>query len=263
MMVLLLLLLLQLLLLLHEVLQALLLLHLDGRRRERELLLQMLLLQMLLLLRHRRRDHRRVRRFCRGLHGLHFQHLALMSCHVKPCLVRGPSLPFPILGSIEPPHFIFMVVSSSPFNSSPTPSSDVFYSRMSDDRVAGKEASLGLATLRLWPLSLSHFHSRRRRDTLPLVVILAREEKQRLQRPSFSTQTLTLFSLAFALCSADCSSVSPKLFLPLPESSFPTPSSIARLGKLGCLRQVNIPTRERERERRERRRAGSADAESE
>ena len=94
MMVLLLLLLLQLLLLLHEVLQALLLLHLDGRRRERELLLQMLLLQMLLLLRHRRRDHRRVRRFCRGLHGLHFHHLALMSCHVTSSHASSAVRPF-------------------------------------------------------------------------------------------------------------------------------------------------------------------------
>ena len=29
---------------------------------------------------------------------------------------------------------------------------------MSDDRIAGKEGSQGLASLRLWPFSLSHFH---------------------------------------------------------------------------------------------------------
>ena len=75
------------LLLLHEVLQALLLLHLDSRRRERELLLQ-----MLLLLRHRRRDHRRVRRFCRGLHGLHPVSLSFTTLPSCQAMLR-PTIP--------------------------------------------------------------------------------------------------------------------------------------------------------------------------
>ena len=71
--------------------------------------------------------------------------------------------------------------------------------------------------------------------------IFASKEKQRLRRPSFSLHKYTRSrSLSFSRpfhCTVPGSSASPKLFLP--QFSFPTPSPIARLGKLAG-RQVGL-----------------------
>ena len=141
---LLLLLLLQVLLLLQEVLQALLLLHLDGRRRQRELLLQMLLL--LLPCRRRRHHHRRVRRFRRGLHGLHTvapRFTATISC--RP-LTLAPTASLNIHGQL------LQVTSPLP--------------RMSDDPIAGRKFWPGFAASPSFAapgVFHTFIHSRRRR----------------------------------------------------------------------------------------------------
>ena len=140
---LLLLLLLQVLLLLQEVFQALLLLHLDGRRRQRELLLQMLLLLLPCRRRHR---NRRVRRFRRGLHGLHTvapRFTATISC--RP-LTLAPTASLNIHGQL------LQVTSPLP--------------RMTDDPIAGRKFWPGFAASPSFAapgVFHTFIHSRRRR----------------------------------------------------------------------------------------------------
>lgn len=134
---------------------------------------------------------------------------------------------------------------------------------MSDDRSAGKEGrEIEWALLRS-VCGLSAFHTFTAARTLSLtlspfsvvVINFCKRGKAKAAKDLLYAHTRSLLG----------SSASPKLFLPPTSSSsrspsvtdsrssFPTPMSdpspIARLGKLGCLRQVNIPTRESARER--------------
>ena len=165
------------------------------------------MLLLLLLCRH----HRRVRRFRRGLHGLHTVapgFTTTMSC-------RSPTLA--PLASLNI-HCQLLQVTSP-------------LARMSDDPIAGRKFVPGFAASpRLRPLGLSHFHSQpsptTRTLTLSFVVVIftsrPRQEKQRLrasERRAFSRNTCSLSRSV----PGSSSLASPKLFLPL--SSFP----IARL----------------------------------
>ena len=167
------------------------------------------MLLLLLLCRH----HRRVRRFRRGLHGLHTVapgFTTTMSC-------RSPTLA--PLASLNIHCQLLQVTVSLP--------------RMSDDPIAGRKFVPGFAASpRLRPLGLSHFHSQpspttTRTLTLSFVVVVIftsrpRQKKQRLrasERRAFSRNTCSLSRSV----PGSSSLASPKLFLPL--SSFP----IARL----------------------------------
>ena len=123
---------------------------------------------------------------------------------------------------------------------------------MSDDRIAGKEGSQGLASLRLWPFSLSHFH-------------LCKQGKAKAAKALvFSTQVHSLahaHSPSLAPSTAPCPAPRPRPSCSCRSSPFPLPVRLPgwvswQAGKLGCLRQVNIPTTIDETTTRRRRRRG-------
>ena len=189
---------------------------------------------LLLLL---RRHHRRVRRFRRGLHGLHT---------VAPGFTTTISCRSPTLAPLASLNIHCQLLQVT-----------VSLARMSDDPIAGRKFVPGFAASpRLRPLGLSHFHSQpsptTRTLTLSFVVVIftsrPRQKKQRLRAsegPSLETLAHSL-----AACPApppwprpSCSCRSPPFLLP---GCWGT--------KLGCWRQVNIPREGEERWRRRERR---------
>ena len=187
------------------------------------------MLLLLLLCRH----HRRVRRFRRGLHGLHT---------VAPGFTTTMSCRSPTLAPLASLNIHCQLLQVT-----------VSLARMSDDPIAGRKFVPGFAASpRLRPLGLSHFHSQpspptTRTLTLSFVVVVIftsrpRQKKQRLrasERRAFSRNTCSLSRSV----PGSSSLASPKLFLPL--SSFP----IARLlgNEVGLLEAGQHSKRGRER----------------